>query len=140
MSGRAPHRRRKNGRGRPRGKALKPPPGPLAGVARKARDAAGPLARVRTSALFGPLRDVRLRIREPGIGREVNTAHVERLNGTLRCRQARLARRTRRISAGSRARAMLQHLLWLWRDVYNWVRPHAAPGGGTPAMAMGLAD
>jgi hypothetical protein len=28
----------------------------------------------------------------------------------------------------------------LWRDLYNWVRPHGALAKQTPAMAEGLAD
>ena len=40
----------------------------------------------------------------------------------------------------SRDERRLQWSLWLWRDLYNWVRPHRSLGGGrTPAMALGLA-
>ena len=69
------------------------------------------------------------------IGTTVNTAHIERLNGTLRCQQARLARRPRCVSRDGRR---LQWSLWLWRDLYNWVRVHGSLAGRTPAMAMGL--
>jgi hypothetical protein len=34
----------------------------------------------------------------------------------------------------------LQWSLWLWRDLYNWVRPHGSLDGRTPAMALGLTD
>lgn len=32
----------------------------------------------------------------------------------------------------------LQWSLWLWRDLYNWVRVHGSLEGRTPAMAAGL--
>jgi hypothetical protein len=131
------HRRRPSRRGRRRQPRLKPPPGLLAGVLQKVRDAAGRLRRVRPRRLFGRLRDVRQRIAGLGIGREVNTSHLERLNGTLRDQQARLRRRTR---SGSRGESWLQWSLWLWRDLYNWVRPHESLAGHTPAQAQGLAQ
>ena len=131
------HRRRKRRRGRKKDPGLKPPPGLLAGVVHKVRDASGDLVKVRAAALFGRLKAVKARVAELGIGTTVNTAHLERLNGTLRCQQARLARRPRCVSRdGSR----LQWSLWLWRDLYNWVRVHGALAGRTPAMAMGLSD
>jgi hypothetical protein len=34
----------------------------------------------------------------------------------------------------------LQWSLWLWRDLYNWVRAHGSLEGRTPAMAMGLSE
>jgi len=130
------HRRRKRGRGRLKHPDLKPPPGLLAGVVEKVRNATGKLLRVRTRALFGRKRDIRRRIRRLDIGEEINTAHIERLNGTLRGQQARLTRRTR---SGSRRAEALQQSLWLWRDRYNWIRPHRSLDGRTPAMALGLA-
>jgi hypothetical protein len=131
------HRRRPSGRGRKRHPRLKAPPGLWAGVVQKVRDAAGKLLRIKLRALFGRRRDIRRRIQELGVGRDINTAHVERLNGTVRGQQARLARRTRH---GSRGDRWLQWSLWLWRDLYNWVRVHGSLGGRTPAMAQGLAD
>jgi hypothetical protein len=135
--GRVLHRRRRRGRGRPKHKRLKPPPGLLVGVVDKVRDAAGRLLRVRTRGLFGGKAAVVARVKELGIGTRINTAHVERLNGTVRGQQARLGRRTR---SGSRLGAALQWSLWLWRDLYNWARPHGSLDGRTPAMAMGLAE
>jgi hypothetical protein len=131
------HGRRRGGRGRRKHPRLKPPEGMLAGVVKKVRDANGRLLRVKTSALFGSKKAVIERVKEPGIGETISTAHVERINGTLRCQQARLTRRTRTLS---RRRRFLQWSLWLWRDLYNWVRPHGALGPQTPAMAQGLAD
>jgi len=136
------HRRRRRRRGRRRQPDLKPAPGLLVGVVKKVRDAKGHLVRVRHRALYGRLRQIRQRIRRLGIGREVNTSHIERLNGTMRGQQARLTRRSR---SGSRRTECLAWALALWRDVYNWVRPHRAlraPLGGRrcPALALGLAD
>jgi transposase InsO family protein len=131
------HRRRRRGRGRRKYPDLKPPPGILVGVVKKLRDDRGNLLRVTTKALFGSRKAIVRRIRRLKIGEQINTAHVERLNGTLRDQQARLARRTR---SGSRLAEALQHSLWLWRDLYNWTRPHGSLDARSPAMAAGLAD
>jgi hypothetical protein len=129
------HRRRKRRRGRRKSPGLKPPPGWLVGVVHKVRDASGNVVRVRGRALFGRLRAIKERVAALGIGTTVNTSHLERLNGTLRGQQARLTRRTR---SGSRDERRLQWSLWLWRDLYNWVRVHGSLEGRTPAMAAGL--
>jgi len=131
------HRRRKRRRGRKKGPALRPPSGLLAGVVHKVRDASGDVVKVRAAALFGRLKAIEARVAGLGIGTTANTSHLERLNGTLRCQQSRLARRGRCVSRDGRR---LQWSLWLWRDLYNWVRPHASLAGRTPAMAQGLAD
>ncbi len=47
------HRRRKRRHGRRRNAGLKPPPGLLAGVVHKVRDASGNVVKVRAEALFG---------------------------------------------------------------------------------------
>lgn len=131
------HRRRKHGRGRLKHPDLKPPPGLLTGVVEKVRDLTGNLLGVRTRALFGRRREIIRKIKRLHIGQQINTAHIERLNGTLRGQQTRLARRTRN---GSRRAETLAWSLWLWRDLYNWTRPHGSLEGRTPAMALGLAD
>jgi hypothetical protein len=131
------HRRRKRRHGRKKHPGLKPPPGLLAGVVHKVRDASGNVVKVRARALFGRLRAIKERVAELGIGTTVNTSHLERLNGTMRCQQARLARRPRCVSRDERR---LQWSLWLWRDLYNWVRAHGSLEGRAPAMAMGLSD
>jgi hypothetical protein len=133
--GEVQHHRRKNGRGRKCRPTLKPPPGLWVGVVKKLRDAKGNLVKVTRSALFDRLADIERRIRALRIGRRVNTSRLERLNGTLRGQQARLARRTRN---GSRLTRALQGSLWLWRDRYNWTCPHGSLDGLTPAMALGL--
>lgn len=131
------HRRRKRRRGRRKHPALKPPPGLLAGVVHKVRDRSGNVVKVRAKALFGRLGAIKERVTELAIGTTVNTSHLERLNGTMRCQQARLARRPRCVSRDGRR---LQWSLWLWRDLYNWVRAHGSLEGRTPAMAMGLSE
>jgi hypothetical protein len=135
--GRICHGRRRRGRGRRKHPRLKAPPGLWVGVVRKVRDACGNLLRVRTRTLFGPRRQIRRRIAKLGIGTDINTAHLERCNGTMRGQLARLARRTRN---GSRSEARLQHALWLWRDLHHWTRVHGSLAGRTPAMAIGLAN
>ena len=131
------HRRRRHGRGRRKHPGLKPPPGLLAAVVHKRRDAKGNLLGVRSKALFGRLKDAAGRVKELGIGVKVNTAHLERCNGTLRGQQARLIRRTH---SPSRLAALLGASLHLWRDLYNWTRVHGSLEGRTPAMALGLTD
>lgn len=134
--GRIKHRRRRRqGRGRKRKPTLKPPTALLVGVVKKLRDTRGNLLGVTSYALFGRLKDIERHIRRLGIGRKINTSHLERLNGTLRGQQTRLARRTRN---GSRLSCALQWALWLWRDLYNWTRVHGSLRGRTPAMALGL--
>jgi hypothetical protein len=131
------HGRRKGGRGRPKRDRLKPPPGLLVGVVNKMADKSGRVFRVRRRALFGRLRDIRSLIGRLGLGTDVNTSHIERLNGTCRGCVGRLARRTRDVS---RRRSPLRWSLGLFRDMYNWCRLHGSlPAGVTPAMAAGLA-
>jgi hypothetical protein len=131
------HRRRKRRRGRKKDPGLKPPVGLLAGVVHKVRDASGAVVKVRAAALFGRLKAIKARVAALGVGTTVNTSHLERLNGTLRCQQARLARRPRCVSRDGHR---LQWSLWVWRDLYNWVRVHGSLEGRTPAMAMGLSE
>jgi hypothetical protein len=130
------HRRRERRHGRRKHPALKPP-GLLAGVVHKVRDRSGNVVKVRARALFGRLGAIKERVVELAIGTTVNTSHLERLNGTRRCQQARLGRRPRCVSRDGRR---LQWSLWLWRDLYNWVRAHGSLEGRTPAMAMGLSE
>jgi hypothetical protein len=131
------HGRRRHRCGRRKCKRLKPPPGLLVGIVEKVRDAAGNLLRVKTRALFGRRKDIIRKIRKLKLGTGINTAHVERFNGTARGRLARLARRTRDLS---RRRTPLAAALSLCRDVCNWVHPHDSLDGTTPAVAIGLAS
>jgi hypothetical protein len=131
------HRRRKRRYGRRTNPGLRPPAGSLAGVVEKVRDASGRVVKVRARALFGRLKAVRARVAAPGIGTTVNTAHPERLNGTLRGQQARLVRRGRCVARDGRRS---QWSPWLWRDLYSWVRAQGSLEGRTPAMALGPTD
>ena len=107
------------------------------GVVKKLRDHRGSLLTVSSKALFGKKKQIEKRIRTLGIGCKINTFHMERLNGTIRGQQARLARRTR---SGSHLESLLQYSVWVWRDLYNWTRVHYSLWDQTPAMALGLTD
>jgi len=131
------HCRRKNGRGRRKYPRLKPSANLQVGVVKKLRDKRGNLLRVSSKALFGKKKEIVKRIQDLGIGQKINTSHLERLNGTIRGQQARLARRTRH---GSHLEEMLQYSVWLWRDLYNWTRVHYSLLDETPAMALCLAE
>jgi len=135
--GQVKHRRRPTCLGRKRHPKLKPPPKLQVGVVKKLRDERGNLLKVSSKALFGSKKDIECRIRKLGIGQKINTSHLERLNGTIRGQQARLARRTRN---GSRLEKLLQYSVWLWRDLYNWTRVHYSLFDQTPAVALGLTD
>jgi len=135
--GQIKHRRRRHGRGRLKYPRLKPPADLQVGVVKKIRDSRGNLLKVSTKALFGKKKEIEKYIQKLGIGRKINTSHMERLNGTIRGQQARLARRTRN---GSHLEIMLQYSIWLWRDLYNWTRVHYSLFDETPAMALGLTD
>lgn len=71
-------------------------------------------------------------------GGTIQTAYIERLNGTFRARLTVLARRTR---ASGRTVRRLEAGMWLVGAVYNFCAPHASLAGGqTPAMAAGITD
>jgi IS1 family transposase len=83
-------------------------------------------------------------------GIELNTAFIERFNGTMRERMASLTRRSRH---AARRLAALEAGMWLVGCTYNWCWPHhelsrrLARASGrrgeiliTPAMAAGLTD
>jgi transposase-like protein len=72
----------------------------------------------------------------------VNTAYIERLNGTFRARLACLARRTRGLARQQRT---LEHGMYLVGTIYNFCTFHgslATPDrvARTPAMAAGITD
>ena len=73
----------------------------------------------------------------------LNTAYIERLNGTFREHLASLARRTRGLA---RTVTRLEAGMWLVGTIYNFCTPHASLGemaakavrDRTPAMAAGI--
>jgi transposase-like protein len=71
-------------------------------------------------------------------GGTIQTAYIERLNGTFRARLASLARRTR---AGGRTVARLEAGMWLVGTLYNFCTPHdSLRQGESPAMAAGISN
>ena len=127
-------RRRRHGRGRRKHPDLKPPPGLLVGVVHKVRDACGNLLRVKTRRLFGRRRDILKLLNRLKVGRRINTGHIERLNGTMRTQQTRLARRTRNVSHAAQAAAVgavaLARPLSLGASTPFVGWPHASHGHG----------
>ncbi len=70
-----------------------------------------------------------------GVGR-INTAFIERLNGTFRSRMPSFVRRTRHVA---RMTTRLEREMFWSGVVYNFCTVHRTVQG-TPAMAAGLAD
>lgn len=110
------HRRRRRRHGRRKNPGLRPPSGLLTGVVHKVRDASGNVVKVRGRALFGRLKAIKTRVVALGMGTTVNTSHLERLNTTMRCQQAHLARRPRCVSRDGRRHPVhvddLTHAIW----------------------------
>jgi len=133
------HRRRKkrSQRGRRPGPVLVPRSDLHVAVVNKVRNASGRVIKVSRFALYGTLRAAKAIISAEGVGKVINTAFLERLHATMRGQTARLFRRTR---AGSALAGLLEKQLFLWRDIYNWVRDHSSLHRRSPAMAAGLTD
>jgi hypothetical protein len=77
----------------------------------------------------------------PGVG-VLNTAYIERLNGTFRARLAVLVRRTR---GAARRQARVHAGMYLIGTVYNFCSYHDSltvreHGRRTPALAAGITD
>jgi IS1 family transposase len=135
------YRRRRRGR---RGRHPKPRLGPprelFYGQVVKVRDGTGTLLRVLTRVVDGGPRRVVHEMACRGLRPSIQTAFIERWDGTLRGLCAPLRRRTRCSSASqSRHRARV----WLVVDLYNFVLPHKSlrqeGRPRTPAMASGIA-
>ena len=71
-------------------------------------------------------------------GGTLQTAYIERLNGTFRARLASLTRRTR---GAGRTVARLEAGMWLIGTLYNFCTPHGSLATGqTPVMAAAISD
>jgi IS1 family transposase len=72
----------------------------------------------------------------PDVG-SASTSYVERANLGLRMHNQKLKRST---NGHAKKAVMLGHTLDVYTAYYNFVRPHQALGGKTPAMSCGLTD
>jgi hypothetical protein len=107
----------------------------------KVRNPAGQVVEVRRRVVCGGPRRCGKQLRLRQLGTTIQTACMERWDGTLRGLVAPLRRRTRCLS-WSRARP--RGKIWLLVSLYNFVMPHKSLRQGrrprTPAMAIGLTD
>jgi hypothetical protein len=107
----------------------------------KVRDKTGQVVEVSRRVVFGGPRRFSQQVRLRQLGKTIQTAFMERWDGTLRGLVAPLRRRTRCLSwLATRHRGRL----WVLVSLYNFVLPHKSLRQGrtrrTPAMAIGLSD
>jgi IS1 family transposase len=132
-------------RGRPKAPYQVPPPGLTYATVTKRREK-GRVIEIGTRVVFGTIAAVLLALGMSKVSRAINTAFVERENGTDRHRNARKARKTYRFSKAWRHHEMVTYLTlysynfcWPVRtltsqdDEGRWVKR-------SPAMAAGLTD
>ena len=131
--------------GRPKAPYTVPGPGLKYAVVEKTRER-GRVVKVSFRVVFGSKPAVRRALAASQVGRAINTAFVERQNGTDRHRNARKARKTYRFSKDWRYHEAVTYL-GLYSSNFCWpVRTLAvkdAEGhrvGRSPAMAAGLTD
>ena len=134
--------------GRPKAPYQAPPPGLTYATVTKRREK-GRVVEMGTRVVFGTIAAVLLALGMSKVSRSINTAFVERENGTDRHRNARKARKSYRFSKDWRFHEAVTYLTLY---AYNFCWPHdslrrlAAPGAPrkwherTPAMAAGLAN
>ena len=132
-------------RGRPRAPYRVPPPGLIYATVTKRREK-GRVVEVGTRVVFGTIAAVLLASGVSKVSRAINTAFVERQNGTDRHRNARKVRRTYRFSKDWRYHEAVTYLS-LYSYNFCWpVRTltiRDAEGRRvrrSPAMAAGLTD
>src|SRR4051812_2718757 len=132
-------------RGRPRASYKVPPAGLTYAVVEKTREK-GRVVSIATRVVFGTLAAVAAALGLSRASRAINTAFVERQNGTDRHRNARKARKTYRFSKDWRSHEAVTYLT-LYTYNFCWpVRTLAIKDEGrhsqprSPAMAAGLAD
>jgi IS1 family transposase len=131
--------------GRPRAPFQVPPAGLSYAVVTKRREK-GRVVEVGTRVVFGTVASVMMALGLSKVSRAINTAFIERENGTDRHRNARKARKTYRFSKDWRYHEAVTYLS-LYSYNFCWpVRTLAivGPEGGrqkrSPAMAAGLTD
>ena len=132
-------------RGRPKAAYKVPPEGLTYAVVEKTR-AKGRVVAIATRVVFGTLAAVAAALGVSGVSTAINTAFVERQNGTDRHRDARKARKTYRFSKDWRFHEAVTYLT-LYSYNFCWpVRTLAVKDDRgrrrprSPAMAAGLAD
>ncbi|HMB04498.1 MAG TPA: hypothetical protein VKP69_12265 [Isosphaeraceae bacterium] len=132
-------------RGRPRSPYKVAPPGLTYAVVEKTREK-GRVVEVATRVVFGTMAAVVAALGMSGVSRVINTAFVERQNGTDRHRNARKARKTYRFSKDWRFHEAVTYLT-LYAYNFCWpVRTLAVKDDRgrrqprSPAMTAGLAD
>ena len=131
--------------GRPKAPYQAPPPGLTYATVTKRREK-GRVVEMGTRVVFGTIAAVLLALGMSKVSRSINTAFVERENGTDRHRNARKARQTYRFSKDWRYHEAVTYLslyaynfCWAVRTLAcrdkegRWVRR-------SPAMSAGLAD
>jgi IS1 family transposase len=131
--------------GRPRSPYRVPPPGLTYAVVEKTREK-GRVVAIVTQVVFGTMAAVTAALGLSRVSRAINTAFVERRNGTDRHRNARKARKTYRFS---RRWPYHEAVSYLTLYIYNYCWPVRALAERddqgrwrqrSPAMAAGLAD
>jgi len=131
--------------GRPRGSVRKVPEGLTYAVVEKVREK-GRVVRIGSRVVFGTLAAVALALGMSGVSRAINTAFLERENGTARHRNARKARKSYRFSKDGQFH---EAVTYFTMDSHNfcWVvrtlRTKDDQGhwqARSPALAAGLAD
>ena len=132
-------------RGRPKASYKVAPEGLIYAVVEKTREK-GRVVRIATRVVFGTLAAVAAVLGMSGVSTAINTAFVERQNGTDRHRNARKARKTYRFSKDWRFHEAVTYLTLY---AYNFCWPVRTLGvkddrghsqARSPAMAAGLAD
>ncbi len=131
--------------GRPVAPHVVPPTSLNYAVVTKRREK-GRVVEIGTRVVFGTTASVAAALAQSRVSRSINTAFIERENGTDRHRNARKARKTYRFSKDWRYHEAVTYLS-LYSYNFCWpVRTLAVanPQGGkqkrTPAMAAGLSD
>jgi IS1 family transposase len=131
--------------GRPRAPYQAPPAGLNYAVVTKRREK-GRVVEIGTRVVFGTVTAVLLALGLSKVSRAINTAFVERQNGTDRHRNARKARKTYRFSKDWRYHEAVTYLslysynfCWPVRTLAD-VDERGEPRKRSPAMAAGLTD